>query len=138
MGERASTDWTMAAGRFGEYPAELRLRRGAFEHELGKPEYSTAVVVQVMLNDPNDDGLPTFAENNELADMEDALGTIVDGRGLLVSVITGLGLRQFTWYAATDWTTDLLAGIDGTISSHGVRVLARADPQWRVARQLLD
>ena len=77
MDERVSTDWTVAAGRFGEYPAEMRLRRGAFEHELGKPEYSTAVVVQVMLNDPNDDGLPTLAENNELANMEDALGSIV-------------------------------------------------------------
>ncbi len=138
MDERVSTDWTVAAGRFGEYPAEMRLRRGAFEHELGKPEYSTAVVVQVMLNDPNDDGLPTLAENNELAYMEDALGSIVGGRGLLVSVITALGLRQFTWYAANDWTTDLLASIDHTISSHGVRVLARSDPQWRVARQLLD
>ena len=138
MDESVSTDWTVAAGRFGEYPAETRLRQGAFEHELGKPQYSTAVVLQVILNDPNDDGLPTLAENNELADMEDALGVIVGGRGLLVSVITALGLRQFTWYAESDWTTDLLASIDNTISSHSVRVLARSDPQWRVARQLLD
>jgi len=138
MEERTSTDWTVAAGRFGEYPAELRLRSGAFERELGKPEYSTAVVVQIMLNDPNDDGLPTVAENNELADVENTLGSLVAGRGLLVSVITALGLRQLTWYADTDWTTELLERIGTTISSHGVRVLARADPQWRVARQLLD
>jgi uncharacterized protein DUF695 len=138
MEERTSTDWTVAAGRFGAYPAELRLRSGAFERELGKPEYSTAVVVQIMLNDPNDDGLPTVAENNELADVENTLGSLVAGRGLLVSVITALGLRQLTWYADTDWTTELLERIGTTISSHGVRVLARADPQWRVARQLLD
>jgi len=47
-------------------------------------------------------------------------------------------LRQLTWYADTDWTTELLERIGTTISSHGVRVLARSDPQWRVARQLLD
>jgi hypothetical protein len=56
-----------------------RYRSSAFEREIGKPEYSTAVVVPVALND-----------------------------------------------------------IDATITSHGMRVLARPDQKWKFARTLLD
>src|SRR2546423_3033080 len=139
MEEGQSTEWTLQAGRIREQPAVLRLRTAAFDRDLGKPEYSHAVVVQVALNDPTDDGLTTPEEGDELGRVEDSLGGLVDDHALLVSVITGLGLRQYTWYCASpDWAPQLLARIDETITSHGMRVLARPDPEWRVARQLLD
>ena len=134
-----STEWTLQAGRIREQPAVLRLRTAAFERELGKPEFSTAVVVQIALNEPTDEGLTTLEEGDELEQVEDSLGGLVDEHALLVSVITGLGLRQYTWYSASpDWAPQLLARIDETITTHGMRVLARPDPEWRVARQLLD
>ncbi len=134
-----STEWTLQAGRIREQPAVLRLRTAAFERELGKPEYSTAIVVQIALNTPTHDGLTTPEEGDELGSVEDSLGALVDEHALLVSVITGLGLRQYTWYTASpDMAPQLLARIDETITTHGMRVLARSDPEWRVACQLLD
>jgi hypothetical protein len=134
-----STEWTLQAGRIREQPALLRLRTAAFERELGKPEYSTAIVVQIALNTPTDDGLTTPEEGDQLGSVEDSLGALVHEHALLVSVITGLGLRQYTWYSASpDWAPQLLARIDETITTHDMRVLARPDPEWRVARQLLD
>ena len=139
MEDAQSTEWTLQSGRIREQPAVMRLRSGAFERELGKPEFSTAVVVQIALNDPTDEGLTTPEEGDELGHVEESLGTLVDDSALLVSVITGLGLRQYTWYGASpNWAPQLLNRIDETITSHGMRVLARPDPEWRVARQLLD
>jgi hypothetical protein len=139
MEDDQSMEWTLQPGRIREQPAVMRLRTGAFDRELGKPEYSTAVVVQIALNDPTDDGLTTPEEGNELGTVEDSLGALVEEHALLVSVITALGLRQYTWYCASpDWAPELLTRIDETITSHGMRVLARPDPEWRVARQLLD
>lgn len=117
----------------------MRWRERAFEEQLGKPEYSTAVVVQVALNDPTDDGLTTSGETEQLDAIEHLLIDLVDERALLVSVLTGDGLVQYTWYSATaDWSTELLDGIDASTATHGMRVLARNDPDWIVARQLLD
>ena len=134
-----STEWTLQAGRIREPPAVLRLRTAAFERELGKPEFSTAVVVQIALNAPTDDGLTTLEEGDELEHVEDSLGGLVDEHALLVSVITGLGLRQYTWYSASpDWAPQLLARIDETITTHGMRVLRGLIPNGASRRQLLD
>ena len=134
-----SKEWTLSAGRFGELPAVMRYRRAAFENDAGKPEYTTAVVVQIAINEPNDEGLPTSDEGDTLRDIEVALQALHGDRGQLVSVITGLGLRQFTWYSTSEeWAPHLLEGIDANITSHGVHILTRSDPAWDVARQLLD
>ncbi|HTL87238.1 MAG TPA: DUF695 domain-containing protein [Acidimicrobiia bacterium] len=139
MEDTTTPEWTLKAGLLGRSPAVLRLRSGAFVRDLGNPAYSTAVVVQIALNDPNDEGLPGAAEGNELRDVELVLRELVGDRAMLVSVITAHGLRQYTWYGSSpEWAPELLAQIDTRISSHGMRVLAHADPQWRVARQLID
>jgi hypothetical protein len=139
MEATSSKEWTLSAGRFGELPAVIRYRRAASEQDAGKPEFTTAVVVQVAINEPNDEGLPAPDEGDELRAIEEALQQLVGDRGQLVSVITGLGLRQFTWYGASEeWAPTLLHDIDATITSHGVRVLARRDPEWGIARQLLE
>ena len=137
--DAAATEWTQQAGRLGEVPAVMRWRERAFEQQLGRPEYATAVVVQVALNEPTDDGLSTSAETEQLDAIEHLLTDLVDERALLVSVLTGDGLVQYTWYSENaEWAGDLLDGIDASTATHGMRVLARTDPQWYVARQLLD
>jgi hypothetical protein len=123
MDDEQSTEWTLQAGRIREQPAVLRLRTAAFDRDLGKPEYSTAVVVQIASNDPTADGLTTPEEGDELGRVEDSLGVLVDDHALLVSVITGLGLRQYTWYSASpDWARSCSRA--STRRSHGMRLLA--------------
>lgn len=96
-----STDtaaWSIAEGHTGEYPFQVRFRK--FSADFPRTEYPVRLNVFWSMRTPNDEGLATKAELDELHIFEDRLVAAVeqDKSTLLAAVLTGRAEREFVFH----------------------------------------
>ena len=99
--------------------------------ELAKLPFPNFVSFRVTLLRPDDRGLPTGNEFNQLNDVEDFLcSQLKDEYGLQVGRITSNGSRYFHFYSNLDEDEiNLLAEQAAQLHNHPIALLCEADPE---------
>ncbi len=104
-----------------------------------RTRYAIRVGVAVPLNDPDDRGLPSAEELDELAAIEELILTAIVDHAALVGVITTQSMREFLLYTPTpDWIADFDTRIHELVVGHEVQISAKTDPAWTAYRQFVS
>lgn len=115
----------------------------ALRFASGKDRYPYNLDVVVPFAKVDGAGRPTEAENNRLADIEERLVAIADGRAVLAGVRATVGrVRQegaqvFVFYTdSPDWAAKLRGQLRGATGVSNLGVNCDPDPGWRHYRDL--
>ena len=82
-------------------------------------------------------GMPSHAEQNELAAFEDYMETHVAGHAVLVAVITTSGMREFVLHTdSSDWIDGFHRDLAAALPTHKVQMLTQLDLDWTVYKSL--
>jgi uncharacterized protein DUF695 len=99
--------------------------------------YPVRLEVSVGLREPTYNGLPTTAEKERLARIEEALVSFVAGRAVLAGVLTNLAARMFLFYTDTpDWASGIVPAVEEAAGGGPIRVQCYQDPKWQKNRRL--
>jgi hypothetical protein len=133
----SETRWSVHNGQRSGKPIFVRRNDSAAmlcEH----PEFRFRVGVAIPLNAPNEHGLPTNDEMNQLNEIEDRLASRLEAeqQSLQVLSITTAGMREFVFYTRSAETARaVIEALRSEVSSHEVQGYVAADPKWSVYRQ---
>lgn len=124
--------WVVAMGEYDGRPIVTRFDHGR-RADARSGRFPFRIGVAVELTDPDERGFPGEDESARLAAVETEIETLVDGRALLVGVITTNGTREWVLYAAEHaWVEQFHRALDDTVSTYDVQVMAEHDPSWGV------
>lgn len=104
----------------------------------GHPEYRFRMGIAVPLNNPNQEGLPSNDEMEQLNIIEDSLTNHLeaDQVSLEVLAITTGGMREFIFYTRNPKTAiTLLETLQKEISSHELQHYVEDDPNWDLYKE---
>lgn len=117
----------------------MLIRRNDSAAELkGHPEYRFRVGITVPLRTPDERGLPTTEESNQLNAIEDSLSNLLqaDERSLQVLAITTGGMREFVFYSRDSAHAEaVLRDNQSAPSGHELQSYVSEDPQWQLYAQ---
>jgi uncharacterized protein DUF695 len=93
-------DWGLGQGEINGKPLFVRFRSGLRE-AAGHPLYPFQIGVAVPFINPNEHGLPTHEETNELNELEETIERALTEKdeAIFVASITTDGMREFVFYA---------------------------------------
>jgi hypothetical protein len=139
MFESADTaHWAVAEGHTGEYPFQVRFRR--FSADLPRPGYPKRLNVFWSMRLPNEEGLATTAELDNLHVFEDRLVAAVeqDKSVLLAAVLTGRAEREFVFYLQQPQLfLKRLADMPQEEERYPIEIHLADDPEWNYFDDLL-
>jgi Family of unknown function (DUF695) len=116
----------------------VRANVGA-RHLAGHKRFGIKVGVAIPLNVPQDDGMPSNEEAEQLNTVEDQLVAGLDGHAHLVLVLTTAGMREFVAYTGDGgWLPAFDQDLQTAVTTHEVQIDARTDPQWAAYRAFVD
>jgi hypothetical protein len=132
--EASRDSWSVAQGTNNGRPMFLRINDG-LKPLVGKPPFDHRFGVAVPLRAPDENGLPTKPESEELHRIEDALTAAFSdsGKTFFAVVITTSGFREFVFY--TSVPGDIVPELERMkkeITSHDVQFYIEPDPKWGI------
>ncbi len=130
----ASADhrWIIIKATYDDLPLIIRLNSTAREW-LGHASLGIKLGFAVPLNAPDQGGLPTPEENQELNDLEDIILQEVDrgAKGIYALILTTGTMREFVFYVAAGANIGAIhQAIQRRVSTHDVQCMAVKDPAW--------
>ncbi|BDD84230.1 hypothetical protein TPB0596_39930 [Tsukamurella pulmonis] len=129
-----SDEWAVMRGDYNDNPLFVRIRT-SLSDAVGHPDYPVQVGVAVPLTHPDENGLPTSVESEQLTGIEDALVHSLTGLAELAAVLTTSGMREFVFYApeaAPDVICERVTGLSTSCASHTLQLSIQHDPSWNV------
>lgn len=134
----ADGSWAVCQGENNGQPMFVRVNNAAKPFS-GHPQLSIRFGIAVPLHDPNEHGLPSEAEMEELSEIEEHLFEAVSNQGIVVLIITTSGMREFVVYLRS--TKDAEAVFDRVrqiTSTHDIQHYAQPDPKWELFGEFTD
>lgn len=137
--DAADHRWTLAEGVYDDAPLLLRFNELA-KNWVGHPGLPIKLGFAILLNDPNEGGLPDPDEFAVLGDIEDVIFEEVEAKttGMLVMILTTGVMRELVYYIAPG--SDIGAihqAIQGRVTTHEVQCMAVNDPTWDAYTELV-
>jgi hypothetical protein len=127
------SSWQVKQGQYEGRPLLVRLNMSV-EPFRGHPELSHQIGIAIPFRAPDEQGMPSEAEFEELNQIEDLLFDALEiaTRSIVVAVITTKGMREFVIYARepAEIRERLLALKARITSAHEVQMISRPDPSW--------
>jgi len=125
----------------GDYHGNIMIVRSNTGYkEFGSlPGYEHQVGIAVPLRAPEPTGLPSPAEEAELAQIEDALCQSLEAQAesLIVAIITTSGMREFVFYTrAPQNVKQRLEQLRSSITSHEIQWMIQPDKEWDLYGQI--
>jgi hypothetical protein len=129
--------WQLAEADYAGSPLLVRLNVSARDW-IGHKALPIRLGFAVPLNSPDQAGLPSPTENDELCEIEDVVRQEVESKtkGMHVLVLTTGRMREFVFYVAHG--TDVAAihqAVRARVKSHTVQCKAVEDSAWAVYSQ---
>jgi Family of unknown function (DUF695) len=134
--ESQKESWSVAQGTNNGRPMFVRINTG-LKLLAGKPPYDHRLGVAIPLQAPNQHGLPSKEESQQLNGIEDALRAAVlsSEKTHLAVVITTNGFREFVFY--TSVPRDIVITMERfrkEVTSHQIQFHVKPDTTWEVYR----
>ena len=130
--------WDVCHGTDSGKPLILRINRGVGS-AVRHPEFRHQVGVATLLREPDTNGFPSPAEQQELEQLEDRLIQLLAGERetIHVATLTTGGMREFVFYTANPQAVQnkvehLIEETDGRV----IQGIVQYDPHWKVYRRL--
>jgi hypothetical protein len=122
--------WTLAEGQHDGRPLVLRFNEGAGEAE--RSAWPLRVGVAVPFVDATPEGLPGPADDQALAEIEDALTRYTEGGAVIPAlVVTTSGMREFVFYARDERSArELAEAATSAAGRHEVQHYVAPDKRW--------
>jgi hypothetical protein len=100
--------------------------------------YPFRVDVDVQMADPGWAGLPTAAEKERLAAIEEKVLAVVGARAVLVAVVTALGVRRYMFYTDNaELAAELNSPLQGALGAVTFISVSEPDRDWQAYRSVL-
>jgi hypothetical protein len=130
--ERPKDTWSVAKGTNNGCPMFLRVN-DSLKPLASKPPFDHRFGVAVPLRAPDEQGLPTKEESEELNRIEDTLTATFTrtGKTVFAVAITTSGFREFVFY--TSVAREIMPTMErlkNEITSHTVQFYVKPDPTW--------
>jgi len=129
--------WTVKQGHFNGKPIFMR-RNDSANALAGHTEYRFRVGVAIPLLKPNEDGLPSSEEMDQLNAIEDALQTRMEAGqdSLQVLAITTGGMREFVFCTrAPERARESIEQVRMSSAPHELQSYVEEDPKWELFKQ---
>jgi hypothetical protein len=100
---------------------------------IGHPEYPHCIRIGVPLADPDEDGLTTEEEGEQLYELEDLLDEALTAAhdAIAVLILTVDGMREYVYYAKdADAAVSRVQGLHDRFPSHDFEAVPEHDPEW--------
>lgn len=129
--------WTVGQGQYDGAPLFVRLHLGVgrLAHDGTFPEQ---VGIALPLNSPNELGLPTNEEAQQLGEIEDQIVAALEGdrRTIHVASLTTGGVRELVLYTNDPAGVEqAFAALKENISTHDAQLIIQSDPDWSIYKQ---
>jgi hypothetical protein len=125
--------WLVGVAKLGEDAAALKFN-SAFAS--AHPDLSSAVFLQVGIQDPTDWGMHTPEEGNFLNTLPEHFERL--SGGVMVGSVTTQGHKDFLIYCADDrWVAKHRDHLQAMVAPRTVEVRSRHDPDWELYLSLL-
>jgi hypothetical protein len=129
-----SEAWSVSHGVRSGKPLVARFNKG-LKQAAGHPSFPIQIGVAVPLKSPNDQGMPTNEEAEQLNAIEDELMRLAGGRAIIAGVITTSGMREFVLYTSDGaWIPQFDQDLKAAIPHHDLQVMAQRDENWNTYR----
>ena len=129
--------WKVSQGEHNGGPLFVRVHEGVGRlAEDGS--FPDQVGIAVPLHSPNEHGLPTDDEAQELGEIEDRIVELLEGgcQTIHVATITTGGMREFVLYTKDEETVNEgFSHLKETVSTHELQLMIQPDPEWSVYKQ---
>lgn len=100
--------------------------------------YPFMVEILVRMSDPGVAGLPTAAEKERLAAIEEKLVALVGARAVFAGTLTAVGVRRYWWYTENaELATELEGPLRDALKDVSFDVQSMPDQDWKAYRFLL-
>jgi hypothetical protein len=127
-------NWHVATGQRDGKPMFVRSHTGYREFK-GVTGYEHQIGIAVPLRDPDANGLPKPAENEELNSIEDAICPLLEAanESLFVAAITTGGMREFIFYSKSpDQVKAKFQQLRDEIPDRKIQLKIQPDKEWVV------
>ena len=133
--------WVIAQGGDEKRPTLIRVRTD-LDAASGRPRWPNRLAVvwtYVLEGEEGQRRLPTSAQQADMARLEDALTTGLEGRGIgvLTSVATSGGQREWVWYCRPP--AEMNPAFNAALKGHPrypLQLHIAADPGWSAYQRL--
>jgi uncharacterized protein DUF695 len=129
--------WSALTGHRDGKPLIVR-RNDSAGQLAGQGGYKYRVGIAIPLREPNDHGLPSNSENEQLRKIEDALVAQLESgeQAVLVLAITTGGMRELVFYARDPVSAKtVIQHLEPKITSHEIQSYVAEDPAWEVYKK---
>jgi len=129
--------WTLLKGKHNGR-VMLILSNDVLRKCIAHPEYPYRVGIAVPFVTPDDNGLPSDGELQQLEAIEDTLSEVLsaDNESLLAIVITTCGMREFVLYTgAPEQVKVKFEKLKGMIETHRLQMIVEGDKSWKVYKE---
>ena len=127
-------NWHVTTGQRDGKPMFVRSHTGYREFK-GVTGYEHQIAIAVPLRDPDANGLPKSAENEELNSIEDAICPLLEAanESLFVAAVTTGGMREFIFYSKSpDQVQAKFQQLRSRITDHKLQLKIQPDKEWVV------
>ncbi len=124
--------WSVATAEHDQKPLIFRIRNQPPSFAR-KEAFPHLLAVSWPYESPNQQGMPSDKDSARMGRLEDLLGEAFEGAGeaFLTVVVTGLGVRQWQWYARNpDDAMKLVNETLGKQERFPVEFGFQEDPEW--------
>ncbi|HEX9853695.1 MAG TPA: DUF695 domain-containing protein [Acidimicrobiia bacterium] len=105
----------------------------ALAKAVDRSDYPIQVGLAFRLNDPDERGLPTSGEMDELAVAEDLIVERAGERAILAGVVTAASMRELVLYTTSDeWIDGFRSDVERAVTTHRIDLMSQHDTDWTV------
>ena len=129
---RSTITGMVTTGQRDGTPMFVRSHTGYREFK-GVTGYEHQIAIAVPLRDPDANGLPKSAENEELNAIEDAICPLLEAanESLFVAAVTTGGMREFIFYSKSpDQVQAKFQQLRNKITDHKLQLKVQPDKEW--------
>jgi hypothetical protein len=131
--------WTVAQGMRNGNPIFVRFNN-VYRGTKGVKGYEHQAGIAVPLNQPDDSGLPSSAQElQELDEIEEVLCALAesDKESILVASISTSGMREFVFYTRKpEGLKEKFLQARGQVTGHELQLMIQPDGDWQVYARL--
>ena len=124
--------WGVAESGFDSSPLIIRYNETAREW-IGHSELPVKLGIAIPLNAPDEGGLPSPDENEQLNEIEDIVVREIGARthGLQALALTTGVMKEFVFYIPRDVDIKTIhESIQASVTTHEVQCMAEMEPKW--------
>ncbi|MGB2963641.1 MAG: DUF695 domain-containing protein [Anaerolineales bacterium] len=131
--------WSVKESEHNNQPMYIRLNNSA-DDLAGHPDYKYRVGIAVPLKLPDEQGLPTTYEIEELNAIEDSLARRLekDQLSLQVLSITTGNMREFVFYTKDPQSAlEMIEACQLEVKTHQLQKYVKEDPGWTLYKDFI-